>query len=160
MVKIFIVHPDHKTVLFCYSPESTINDIWPDLATSFPNDVIFPFGTNLVEADMREMFAKYWGKAGNSNSVMVLEVLLSSETVEVLVEIDDVTNSMLSRFGTVVGDIFNSFIPTDELNGFQFVGHNEGEILAHEGEWVSMYYLSFSPLFYYYFLILVDNYDL
>jgi hypothetical protein len=138
VVKIFIVHPDHKTVLFGYSPEATINDIWPDLATSFSNEVIFPFGCTLVESDMRQMFAKNWETTGFSSSVMVLEVLLESETIEVSVEIDDVANSMLSRFGTLVGDLFNNFIPTDELSGFQFVGHDESEIKPHDREWVSI----------------------
>ena len=137
VVKIFIVHPDHATVLFGYSPEATINDIWPDLASSFPNEVIFPFGCKLVESDMREMFAKNWEKAGFSNAALVLEVLLESETIAVFVEIDDVSNHMLSRFGTLVGDIFNHFIPMDELTGFQFIGHNESEIICHEGDWVS-----------------------
>jgi hypothetical protein len=136
VAKIRITRNGLSDAIFGFPHDTLFETMWAEAESSLPDMVVFPPNCHAISPNTSfTAFSKLWEACKMAEVEFVVDALPKSDTVQVRVQIDANEVVLVSKVGTLVGDIFTKAIATAPiLKGVKFAGH-DGEDIT-DTDWV------------------------
>jgi hypothetical protein len=153
VAKIRVTRNGLCDALFGFAHDVPFENMWAQVESSLPNMVMFPPNCHVIAPHTsHSSLAKLWEACRMSEAEFVVDALPKSDTVQVRLQIGFSETILISKPGTLVGDLFSTVIPPASLKEFKFIGHDGTEEIT-EADWVQSPFPLPSPFFTFLFCV-------